>query len=170
MEQLAIKQIITQNYNLINILFKDDNKQVYLAQNKNNKERVIIKEINVSNLNEKEREMSLQEGIILSKLKHPNIINCYGFYYEKDKIIILIKYEEGGDLFKKIENQKNKYFEEEEIIDWFIEICEGIQYLHSKSIIHGDLKPENIFLNKNNHIKIGDFGIHKQLINKNKAN
>ena len=35
MEQLAIKQIITQNYNLINILFKDDNKQVYLVQNKN---------------------------------------------------------------------------------------------------------------------------------------
>ena len=106
MEQLAIKQIITQNYNLINILFKDDNKQIYLAQNKNNKERVIIKEINVSNLNEKEREMSLQEGIILSKLKHPNIINCYGFYYEKDKIIILIKYEEGGDLKKKLKIKK----------------------------------------------------------------
>ena len=35
MEQLAIKQIITQNNNLINILFKDDNKQVYLVQNKN---------------------------------------------------------------------------------------------------------------------------------------
>ena len=35
MEQLAIKQIITQNNNLINILFKDENKQIYLAQNKN---------------------------------------------------------------------------------------------------------------------------------------
>ena len=46
--------------------------------------KIIIKEINLSNLNEKERELSLQEGIILSKLKHPNIINCYGFYYEKE--------------------------------------------------------------------------------------
>ena len=106
--------------------------------------------------------------MILSKLNHPNIIQCYGFYYEKDKIIILIKYEEGGDLFKKIENQKNKYFKEEEIIDWFIEICEGIKYIHSKNIIHRDLKPQNIFLNKDNHIKIGDFGISKHLINKNK--
>ena len=113
--------------------------------------------------------MSLQEGMILSKLKHPNIIECYGFYYEKDKIIILIKYEEGGNLFKKIENQNNKYFKEEEIIDWFIEICEGIKYIHSKNIIHRDLKPQNIFLNKDNHIKIGDFGISKQLIDKNKA-
>ena len=169
MEQISIKQLFSQKYNLIKILSKDENKEVSLVENKDNKERVIIKEINLSNLNEKEKEMSLQEGMILSKLNHPNIIQCYGFYYEKDKIIITIKYEEGGDLLKRIENQKNKYFKEEEIIDWFIEICEGIKYIHSKNIIYRDLKPQNIFLTKDNHIKIGDFGIYKQLINKNKA-
>ena len=110
MEQISIKKLLAQNYNQIKLLIKDENKEVSLFENKDNKERVIIKEINLSNLNEKEKERALQEGMILSKLNHPNIIQCYGFYYEKDKIIILIKYEEGGDLFKKIENQKNKYF------------------------------------------------------------
>ncbi len=166
MEQISL---FAQKYNKIKILFKNENKEVSLVENKDNKEKVIIKEMNLSNLNEKEKEMALQEGIILSKLKHPNIIECYGFHYEKDKIIISIEYAEGGDLFQKIENQKNKYFKEEEIIDWFIEICEGIKYIHSKNIIHRDLKPQNIFLNKDNHIKIGDFGISKQLIDKNKA-
>ena len=117
---------------------------------------------------EEEKEMSLKERKILSELKHPNIVECYGFYYEKDKIIITIKYEEGGDLKQKIENQKNEYFKEEEILDWFIEICEGIKYIHSKNIIHRNLKPQNIFLTKDNHIKIGDFDISKQLINKKK--
>ena len=136
MKQINIKQLFAQKYNKIKTLFKDKNKEVTLVENKDNKEKVIIKEINLSNLNEKEKEMALQEGMILSKLKHPNIIECYGFKYEKDKIIISIKYEEGGDLLKRIENQNNKYFKEEEIIDWFIEICEG-------------MKEPNIFIQKN---------------------
>ena len=141
MEQINIKQLFAQKYNNIKILLKDGIKEVSLLENKENKQKIIMKEIDISKLNEKEKEISEQEGKILLKLKHPNIINCYGFYYEKDKIIILIEYAEGGDLFNKIENQKNKnkYFKEEEIIDWFIEIYEGIKYIHSNNIIHRDL-------------------------------
>ena len=96
MEHISIKQLFDQKYNKIKTLFKDKNKEVTLVENKDNKEKVIIKEMNLSNLNEKEKEMALQEGMILSKLKHPNIIECYDFHYENSKIIISIKYEEGG--------------------------------------------------------------------------
>ena len=139
----------------------DEIKQVYLAQKKDNQEQIIIKEINLLKLEEKEKDMTIQEVIILSKLKHPNIINCYEFHLEKDKFYIIMEYGEGGDLFNKINEQKkkNKCFEEKEIIEWFIEICEGIKYIHQNKIIHRDLKPSNIFLTKNNIIKIGNFGI-----------
>ena len=53
---------------------------------------------------------------------------------------------------------------EENIISNIIkQICRGIKERHDKKIVHRDLKPENIFMNDNMNIKIGDFGISKQL-------
>ena len=59
-----------------------------------------------------------------------------------------------------------QYFEEKQIIDWFIEICEGIKFIHDKKILYKNLNPENIFLTKDNHIKLGDFGIDNYLSQK----
>ena len=171
MEEFGGNEFLKLKYKQIKVLILDQIKKVYLAQKKDNQEKKIVKKINLLKLNEKERDMAIQEGIILSKLKHPNIINCNEFYLENDKIDIIMEYAEGGDLFNKIKEQKNKkkYFEEKEIIEWFIEICEGIKYIHENKIIHRDLKPLNIFLTKNNKIKIGDFGIATLLNYKSKA-
>ncbi len=73
-----------------------------------------------------------------------------------------MEYAEGGNLKEKIEEKK--VIEENKIIDWFIEICEGIKYIHNKKIIHRNLKPNNIFLTKDNHIKI-NFGTPNILYN-----
>ena len=56
-----------------------------------------------------------------------------------------------------------KLIEEKLIYNIIKQICLGIKEIHNKKIIHRDLKPENIFMNKNNEIKIGDFGISKEL-------
>lgn len=55
------------------------------------------------------------------------------------------------------------YKEEHKIVKYFTEICEGLSYIHKKNIVHRDLKPENIFLTTNDVIKIGDFGLSKQI-------
>ena len=67
----------------------------------------------------------------------------------------------------KIKNQKkkNRYFEESQILDWFIQICLALHHMHKKHILHRDIKAQNIFLTINNIIKIGDFGISKSLDN-----
>ena len=78
-----------------------------------------------------------------------------------------MEYAEGGNLKEKIEEKK--VIEENKIIDWFIEICEGIKYIHNKKIIHRNLKSNNIFLTKDNHIKIGDYGISNILYNKSQS-
>ena len=55
--------------------------------------------------------------------------------------------------------------DEKVIVNWFIQILFGISVLHSKKVLHRDLKSANIFLTSNKTIKIGDFGISKVLDN-----
>jgi NIMA (never in mitosis gene a)-related kinase len=72
---------------------------------------------------------------------------------------------EGGDLKQLIDlvyYNQNK-FTVREIFDIFIQICEGLNYLHNRNIIHRDIKSQNIFLTKNNIVRIGDFGLAKKL-------
>ena len=171
MTQFEGNETISLKYNEISLIIKDEIKQVYFAEKKENHQKVIIKQISLVKLDEKLKKMAKDEGIILSELEHPNIINWYEFNLEKDKETIIMEYGEGGDLSQKISEQKkkNEPFTEKQIIDWFIQICEGVKYIHDKQIIHRDLKPNNIFLTKDNKIKIGDFGLAKTLAFQNQA-
>ena len=162
MEPLNINEFLYHKYKIIDIITKNKIKKVFLAERISNKEKIIIKEINLLNLDEQQKNIITQEGIIFLNLKHDNIVNYEEFHIENNEVYIIMEYCE-EDLSKKIQRQKNlnQYFEEKQIIDWFIEICEGIKFIHDKKILYKNLNTENIFLTKDNHIKLGDFGIDK---------
>ena len=61
----------------------------------------------------------------------------------------------------------NELIDQNIIKDIFIQICKGLKEIHNNKILHRDLTPDNIIIDKNNKIKIGDFGISKILINLN---
>ena len=97
-------------------------------------------------------------------------LKIYQIKNDDIKIICLVlELCENGDLNDKIKEkkQKNEKFTENEILHYFYEILQGLYYLHKNRVIHRDLKTLNIFLTENNHIKIGDFGVSKKLINNN---
>ena len=77
--------------------------------------------------------------------------------------MVILQKTVGGDLKTKIKNQRGKYLSETQIIDWFTQICLSIKHIHDRKILHRDLKSQNIFLTKNDLIKLGDFGIAKCL-------
>ena len=162
MEPLNINEFLYHKYKIIDIITKNKIKKVFLAERISNQEKIIIKEINLLNLDEQQKNIITQEGIIFLNLKHDNIVNYEEFHIENNEVYIIMEYCE-EDLSKKIQRQKNlnQYFEEKQIIDWFIEICEGIKFIHDKKILYKNLNTENIFLTKDNHIKLGDFGIDK---------
>ncbi|NXP78106.1 NEK11 kinase, partial [Ramphastos sulfuratus] len=71
----------------------------------------------------------------------------------------------GGDLDFKIQEYKEsgKMFAQRQILDWFIQLVLGVNYMHERRILHRDLKAKNIFLKKN-LLKIGDFGVSRLLM------
>jgi NIMA (never in mitosis gene a)-related kinase len=74
-----------------------------------------------------------------------------------------------GDLAYHVKKKraKNETFSETEIMNWFVQICMALEYVHGRKILHRDLKSQNIFLTANNTIKLGDFGISRVLENTN---
>lgn len=62
-----------------------------------------------------------------------------------------------------IQQQRGKLFSENQILDWFTQICLGLKHVHDRKILHRDIKCQNVFLTKSNIIKLGDFGIARVL-------
>lgn len=68
-----------------------------------------------------------------------------------------------GDLKTLISKRREKhdYFDEKQILTWFVQVALGVKHIHENKIIHRDLKTENIFLDAQMNAQIGDFGIGK---------
>ena len=138
---------------------------VSLVRRKKDSQTYAMKRIRLIPLSEKEREVSLNEIRILASLNHQNIIAYKeAFLDESSKTLnIIMEYAEGGDIDSKIKEnkQKNLYFSETTIWFWLMQLLEALLYLHSKKVIHRDIKGANIFLTKNNIVKLGDLGVSK---------
>ncbi|XP_075275012.1 serine/threonine-protein kinase Nek11 isoform X4 [Opisthocomus hoazin] len=141
---------------------------VYLVSDrkaKQGEELKVLKEISVGDLKPNETVEANLEAQLLSKLDHPAIVKFYASFVERDSFCIITEYCEGGDLDFKIQEYKNsgKLFTQRQVIDWFIQLLLGVNYMHERRILHRDLKAKNIFL-KNNLLKIGDFGVSRLLM------
>jgi NIMA (never in mitosis gene a)-related kinase len=74
-----------------------------------------------------------------------------------------MEYCENGDLGKYLKRQMGRALSENTIWKFFIEMVLGLNYLHTHKILHRDIKTINMFLGKENKIKIGDLGVAKLL-------
>ncbi|CAB3408127.1 unnamed protein product [Caenorhabditis bovis] len=121
---------------------------------------VIIKEINMYDLDSSQRRLALNEVSLLSRIEHPNIIAYYDSFEEDGLLMIEMEYADGGTLAQML-SRTQTFIEETTITDMMIQMLSAVSYLHENSVLHRDLKTANIFLTKDAFVKIGDFGISK---------
>ena len=126
-----------------------------------------MKQILIDKNDNKDTQKYFNEIEVFKQLHHINLIQYSNSFIHKNKLCIVMEYAENGDLSKIIKKYASlkQYIPEEQIWTYFIQICRGLNYIHSKKIIHRDIKTQNIFLSKDNVIKVGDFGISKILKN-----
>jgi len=99
------------------------------------------------------------ERNIMTLLKHPFLLKLEYAFESRNYLGFAMEYCSGGELFYHL--RRIKRMTEEQARFYFTEICLGIEYLHDRFIIYRDIKPENILLDLDGHVRIGDFGLSK---------
>jgi serine/threonine protein kinase len=98
-----------------------------------------------------------RELAILKKLKHPNIVPCYGGGKLGEQQFMAMELVEGGSLAGVL--KKRGRLPWEEVIALGLQICSALEHAHEHGIIHRDLKPPNLLISKDGKVKLADFGI-----------
>jgi eukaryotic-like serine/threonine-protein kinase len=106
-----------------------------------------------------------REGRTAARLAHPNIVQVYDAgeaeFDGRETSYIVMEYVPGGDL-KELIDQKGR-LPGPELARLGEEICAGLAHAHERGVIHRDIKPHNILLDENGHVKVTDFGIARAL-------
>ena len=123
----------------------------------------VIKVIDTAKMQKDSAMEALIEIELLADFDCHFIVGYFDSFIVDTQINIVMEYCQHGDLNSYIKKQNGKNFVENFIWKVFIHICLGIYYLHSRDIIHRDLKSLNIFLTKDNSAKIGDLGAARRL-------
>lgn len=136
-----------------------------LARNNEDGKFYAIKKVDLTRMNTKERQQSLNEARVLSSLRHPNIITYVDSFLARksDHLCIVMEYADGGDLSLRIKKNYGVNFRETQVLDWFIQVVLSLHYIHQRKILHRDVKTQNIFLTSDGLVKLGDFGIARTL-------
>ncbi|KAH6804566.1 Protein kinase superfamily protein [Perilla frutescens var. frutescens] len=125
-----------------------------------------MKEVSLSSDGDKNQSARMleKEIALLSRMRHPNIVQYYGSEMVDGKFCIYYEYMSRGSVYMILEQYGR--LGESAIRSYTQHILSGLAYMHSKSIAHGDIKGANILLDPNGRVKLTNFGIEKQIAEK----
>lgn len=109
----------------------------------------------------KQVEHVKNEKTILNEIRHPFIVELMWYHKDKSLLYMLFPYVCGGELFSYLRSAGR--FNSHTSMFYSSEIVSALDYLHSLSIVYRDLKPENLLIDRDGHIKITDFGFAKKV-------
>lgn len=156
-EGAKTKSEILADYHVIKQIGSGLFSRVYLATDKHNK-KCAIKMIKKKNFVTKETiQKILVEKEILRVIGHQNVLKLYKTMQTHSRLYFVLEYAEKGNLLNVLNIKKKLEVDEIRVIA--AQIIDALLYMHSKGIIYGDLKAENILLDQNGYVKLCDFNL-----------
>jgi len=124
-----------------------------------------LKRVDMTNLSPQEQTDTLNEVSLMAQLDNEHIVRFYDAFMDNNSMYIAMELLSGGDLGHIIHKaqKQNVLIEEETVWQFLVECCCGLKYLHDRRMLHRDLKPQNIMLDAEGHVKLVDFGFTKLL-------
>ncbi|XP_060585092.1 serine/threonine-protein kinase Nek1-like [Ruditapes philippinarum] len=137
--------------------------KAWVVKDTKTQKKYVSKVIQIKGLSSEALDRCVTEVAVLSACCHENIVRYLEAFVSNGALHIVMEYASGGDLQQKIEKQNGVLFTSDKILEWFLQVILALEYIHSKNILHRDLKPQNIFLTDIGVVKLGDFGIARVL-------
>ncbi|CAD7963861.1 unnamed protein product [Amoebophrya sp. A25] len=150
------------HYTPLKVIGRGSYGKVYLVRAKFGKRQTFaIKMLRKENIMKRNQVVHTKtERTVLDRVNHPFIVSLHYAFQTSRKLFFVLEYCPGGELFFHL--QAVGRFSESRARFYSSEICLAIAYLHSLDIIYRDLKPENVLLDCNGHVKVTDFGLSKE--------
>ncbi|KAI1611476.1 p21-activated kinase 1 [Exophiala viscosa] len=148
----------TTKYNNLNKIGQGASGGVYTAYEVGTRRCVAIKQMNLEQ--QPKKDLIINEIIVMKDSKHKNIVNFIDSYLHDGDLWVVMEYMQGGSLTDVV---TFNVMSEAQIAAVCRETLYGLQHLHSKNVIHRDIKSDNILLSERGDIKLTDFGFCAQI-------
>ncbi|KAJ9121515.1 hypothetical protein QFC22_002133 [Naganishia vaughanmartiniae] len=134
--------------------------RVHLVRSRHNGRFYAVKVLNKEKVvRMKQVEHSNSERDMLVRVRHPFLVNLWGTFHDVNNLYMTMDFVAGGELFSLL--RKSQRFPNSVAKFYAAEVALALDYLHSLDIIYRDLKPENLLLGADGHVKVTDFGFAK---------
>src|SRR6266481_2744638 len=163
--EFASGQRVFGRYTLVKVLGRGGMGIVWLARDEELERDVALKFL---------PDLMIQDRAVFDQLKretkrcldltHPDIVRIHDFVHDERSGCISMEYIDGETLSNLRAEKERRVFEPDEIARWISQLCDALDYAHTRAnIIHCDLKPANLMVNRRANLKISDFGIARSL-------
>lgn len=150
-------ELIMQKYEKLEKIGEGTYGTVFKAKNKDTHEIVALKRVRLDDDDEGVPSSALREICLLKELKHKNIVRLYDVLHSEKKLTLV--FEHCDQDLKKYFDSLNGEIDLDVVKSFMYQLLRGLAFCHSHNVLHRDLKPQNLLINKNGELKLADFGL-----------